>query len=527
MVSIPSFGSPPSQLLAGSELSRALLEETKSSAVAFERKYHRNPTLAVVTVGELKRYAHAERRLQLYSNSSNSWFSKTKTGEANGFDVTEIDLGASTTTEELLSQTYSLKDMDGIQLMWPLPDHIDCVKVYNAIELSKDVDGIHFIGQHELGNKNAFAPVTPAATIALMSKHGIDVQGKKVLVIGRSPIVGSPIAQMLRERNAIVTIAHSDVCVDVLERLVRDSDVVITCAGCPGLVKAEWVSGKVVINVGTTFSAASDSLHSDIEGDMASYATQYSPVPGGVGPLSAAMLFQNVARAAWDRMDCEGPAEHQWAKRPSCLYKSFHFKEYTSALTFAGKVNEMSTIMDHHANMSFSHKCVDGVDLNLELFTFEANGITEKDYDAAKAVDAIAEGGAIQMSDFTYELHDRSIATHPASPRGSSKLLRINSQGDVSHFSNFAEAFPTLAKGCHVVFNDSRVLDARVFVKKTSSSGDKLEMMILDMGDVNVKAPCNETYLTVMLRTDQVKEGDVLHNVVSGVGKVKVIKING
>jgi 5,10-methylene-tetrahydrofolate dehydrogenase/methenyl tetrahydrofolate cyclohydrolase len=151
--------------------------------------------------------------------------------------------------------------------------------------LSKDVDGIHFIGQHELGNKTAFfAPVTPAATIALMSvsKHGIDVKGKKVLAVGRSPIVGSPIAHMLRGQNAIVTMAHSEVCVDALERFVCDDDMVETCAGCPGLVKAEWVSGKVVINVGTTFLTASDSLHSDIEGDTASYANQYSPVPGGV-----------------------------------------------------------------------------------------------------------------------------------------------------------------------------------------------------------------------------------------------------
>jgi S-adenosylmethionine:tRNA-ribosyltransferase-isomerase (queuine synthetase) len=145
----------------------------------------------------------------------------------------------------------------------------------------------------------------------------------------------------------------------------------------------------------------------------------------------------------------------------------------------------------------------------------------------------------IQMSDYTYELHDRLIATHPASPRGSSKLLRVNSQGEVSYYSNFSEAFPTLAKGCHIVFNDSRVLDARVFVKtttnNTSSSSsssshandEKLEMMILDMGNVNIKAPCNETNLTVMLRTDQVKEGDVFENVVDCVGKVKVVKING
>jgi 5,10-methylene-tetrahydrofolate dehydrogenase/methenyl tetrahydrofolate cyclohydrolase len=124
---------------------------------AFVETHGRKPSLAVVTVGEFTRYTHADRRIQLYSNASNSWFAKAKTGEANGFDVREINLDASTTTDELLlnQQIYALKDVDGIQVMWPLPDHIDTAKVFNAVPLSKDAEGIHYVGQLEIGNKKA------------------------------------------------------------------------------------------------------------------------------------------------------------------------------------------------------------------------------------------------------------------------------------------------------------------------------------------------------------------------------------
>lgn len=293
---------PPKNLLPGNNLARTILDDAKNSATFFEQTYGRKPSLAVITVGDLKRYQHGERRLQIYSNTSSSWFSKTSTGAANGFDVEEINLDSSTTTDELLSQIYALRDVDGIQLMWPLPDHIDTARVYSAIDVAKDVDGIHYIGQMEIGNKDAYPPVTPAAALALMDKHGVDVSGKRVLVIGRSPIVGSPIAHMVREKGGAVTVAHSGVSEDDLKTLVGEADVVITCAGEPGLVKAEWIKGADVVNVGTTFVEELDSLVSDVEGDIGKYASRYSPVPGGIGPLSAPMLFKNVAKAAWDQM---------------------------------------------------------------------------------------------------------------------------------------------------------------------------------------------------------------------------------
>ena len=304
---------PPSNLLQGNELAREALNDAKLSAMKFEQTYGRKPSLAVITVGELKRYTHSERRLQLYSNPSSSWFTKTDVGEANNFDVTEIQMDAHTTTDALLSEVYNkLRDtVDGIQIMWPLPSSIDSAKVYNAVPNSKDVDGINYTGW---GGK--YPPVTPAAAIALMKEYNVDVRGKHVIVVGRSPIVGNPMAHMLREAGACVTVAHTEVNEETLQGLAGQADVVVTCAGAPGCVDASWLKdGVEVINIGTTFCEKSDSLVSDVKGDLDAKASRYSPVPGGVGPLSIPMLFCNVANAAWDQKK----EETSWEKEPASL----------------------------------------------------------------------------------------------------------------------------------------------------------------------------------------------------------------
>lgn len=390
---------PPKNLIPGNNLARTVLEEAKASATFFHETYGRKPSLAVITVGNLERYQHGQRRLQIYSNASNSWFSKASTGEANGFDVQEINLDSSTTTGELLSKLYEVRDVDGIQLMWPLPDHIDTAKVYSAIDVAKDVDGIHYVGQFEIGNKDAYPPVTPAAAFALMDEFDVEIEGKRVLVIGRSPIVGSPIAHMARDRGGAVTVVHSKIAEKTLKDLVGTAEIIMNCAGLPGLVKAEWISGAEVINVGTTFKEELDSLVSDVEGDIAKYASRYSPVPGGIGPLSAPMLFQNVAKAAWAQMSTTGIVlENGWERETAKLRKTYHFDNYKEALDAAKKVDELSTVMDHHANMTFTHECVNGVDVEMEFFTFEADQITEKDYDAAKAVDMLLSKDQVEMN---------------------------------------------------------------------------------------------------------------------------------
>ena len=303
---------PPTNLLHGNELGREALSDAKLSAKKFEQAYGRKPSLAVITVGELSRYKHSKRRTELFSNPSNSWFTKAEVGDANGFDVTEINLAEKTTTDALLSEIYKVRDnVDGIQIMWPLPSHIDSARAFNAVPLEKDVDGIHYTSW---GSK--YPPVTPAGAIALMKEHGVSIQGKHVLVVGRSPIVGGPMAHMLREEGAMVTVAHSEVDQDIFKDLVGKSDVVVTCAGSPGAIEASWLKdGVEVINVGATFCAESDSLVSDVEGDISSKASRYSPVPGGVGPLSVPMLFRNVVHAAFNQKE----NETEWKQEPAKL----------------------------------------------------------------------------------------------------------------------------------------------------------------------------------------------------------------
>lgn len=303
---------PPSNLLHGNELGREALHDAKMSAAKFEKMHGRKPSLAVFTVGNLARYEHSKRRVELYSNPSNSWFTKTDVGKANGFDVTEINLDDKTTTDALLSQIYKLRDnVDGLQIMWPLPDSINAARVFNAVPLEKDVDGIHYTAW---GSK--YPPVTPAGAMELMKAHNVEVKGKHVLVVGRSPIVGSPLAHMLREAGAMVTIAHTGVNKSTFQDLVGQADVVVTCAGKPGAIQASWLKvGAEVINVGTTFCEQSDKLLPDVEGDTGVKAARYSPVPGGVGPLSIPMLFRNLAAAAWDQADDDAT----WKQDPATL----------------------------------------------------------------------------------------------------------------------------------------------------------------------------------------------------------------
>jgi S-adenosylmethionine:tRNA-ribosyltransferase-isomerase (queuine synthetase) len=183
--------------------------------------------------------------------------------------------------------------------------------------------------------------------------------------------------------------------------------------------------------------------------------------------------------------------------------------------------------MNHHANMKISHRCVDGVDMDLEFFTFEANALTVKDYDAAWVADMIYSGNAIKMSDYSYNLKEESIAKYPASPRGSSKLLHVDGHGRLSYYKNFSESIGSLLKGSHVVFNDSRVLDARLFVDSPSSDGQPIELMLLDLGQVDTTGTsCNEVVLRAMIRSDQVKQGDFFKETSGGVA-IEVKSVEG
>lgn len=519
-----------SQLLAGNELAREILQDAKEAAEGFASTNGRKPSLAIVTVGDLPRYAHGARRVELYSNKVNSWFQKIEVGKANAFDVEEIQLPSSTTTDELLSELYALAKVDGIQLMWPLPSHIDSFKVHDAIDVLQDVDGAHYMRQAELdplqSQNNPIPPVAPAAVLGLMKAYDIDLRNKHAVVIGRSHIVGSPLTRMLRDQNTSVTVVHSGVAPDKLQELVSFADILIPCAGQPGIVNSEWIKpGATVINVGTTFSQEKDCLVSDIDGNIEHFAGKFSPVPGGVGPLSVAYLFKHTIEAAWKREAVVGNIKKEWTRSPGCLARKFHFENYDKALLFTQKVNEMSRCLDHHATMRFKHECVDGVGVELEFFSYEANKVTEKDYLAARKVNEIYEGEQIRMLDYTYDLKMESIATKPAEPRGSSRLLRVDEDGNVLYFDRFDECILELAKDSTIVFNESKVADARVYVRPDGSSSS-IEMMILDIGEL-ISAPATGLQLSVMLRNPKVQVGQIFNSEKSDSCSFRVVDVVG
>jgi len=160
--------------------------------------------------------------------------------------------------------------------------------------------------------------------------------------------------------------------------------------------------------------------------------------------------------------------------------------------------------MEAQPDFSLSHECVNGgADSAMILSKHDSQQVPE----TASLFDR-----PIEMKKFSYNLLEDSIAVFPADPRGSSKLLYVDSNGEVTFASNFAETFPSLAEGCHVVFNESRVLEARLFIHEPSNEGEHLEMMILDLGDVDLHGQsASKTPLNVMLRREEVEKGEIFH----------------
>ncbi|GAB4278701.1 MAG: bifunctional methylenetetrahydrofolate dehydrogenase/methenyltetrahydrofolate cyclohydrolase FolD [Coriobacteriia bacterium] len=245
------------------------------------------PGLAVVIVGE-------DPASQVYVRM------KEKACEEVGVYSEKHELPASTSQEELLALVRDLnsrEEIDGILVQLPLPDHLDEDAVIDAISPEKDVDGFHpiSVGRLVIG-KEAFLPCTPHGVMVLLQEAGVDLEGKEAVVVGRSNIVGKPVALMLLAKHATVTVCHSrtrdlaDVC--------RRADVLVVAVGRPEMVKGDWVKeGAVVIDVGV--NRTDDGLVGDVEFDAAAQrASAITPVPGGVGPMTIAMLMENTVKAA-------------------------------------------------------------------------------------------------------------------------------------------------------------------------------------------------------------------------------------
>jgi methylenetetrahydrofolate dehydrogenase (NADP+) / methenyltetrahydrofolate cyclohydrolase len=186
--------------------------------------------------------------------------------------------------------------IDGILVQLPLPDHVDEARVIAAVDPVKDVDGFHPFnaGQLYLG-RSTHVPATPLGVLALLAEYRIPLDGARAVVVGRSTIVGKPVAHLLLQAHSTVTICHSHT--GDLARHTLDADVLVVAAGVPEIVSADMVkAGSAVVDVGINRTHAG--LVGDVDPDAAARAAFLSPVPGGVGPMTIAMLLQNTVRAA-------------------------------------------------------------------------------------------------------------------------------------------------------------------------------------------------------------------------------------
>jgi methylenetetrahydrofolate dehydrogenase (NADP+) / methenyltetrahydrofolate cyclohydrolase len=224
---------------------------------------------------------------------------KHEAAEAAGIQAIDKRLPADTGQDEVEALVRELNEddsIDGILVQTPLPEQIDEPSVMRAIDPIKDVDGLHPLNAGQLFfGAPTFAPATPLGIMRLLAEYGVQLAGARAVVVGRSLIVGRPVALLLLHENATVTICHSRT--DDLARQTLDADVLVVAAGLPGIVTAEMVkAGAAVVDVGINRTEAG--LVGDVDPGAAEIAALMTPVPGGVGPMTIAMLLQNTVRAA-------------------------------------------------------------------------------------------------------------------------------------------------------------------------------------------------------------------------------------
>jgi methylenetetrahydrofolate dehydrogenase (NADP+)/methenyltetrahydrofolate cyclohydrolase len=285
------------KLLNGKEVSGKIKEEIAAEVEKMKMRGEKVPHLAAVLVGN--------------DGASLTYVgSKVRTCKKIGFESTLIHLPEDTTEEALLDEVYKLNgnsDIDGYIVQLPLPGHIDEEKVLLAVHPDKDVDGFHPTNFGKMAlDMPSFIPATPFGIMELLKRNGVETQGKHCVVIGRSHIVGRPISILMSQKgeaaNATVTIAHSRT--RDLKSLTLQADIIISALGIPGFLKADMVKdGVVVVDVGITRVADPSKergyyLSGDVDfeavGKKASFIT---PVPGGVGPMTIAMLLKNTLLA--------------------------------------------------------------------------------------------------------------------------------------------------------------------------------------------------------------------------------------
>lgn len=285
-------GEMVAKIIDGKQIATELRERLAQVVHTLKQEQGVTPGLAVIQVGE-------DPASQVYVRSK-----ATQTLEA-GMNSFEHHLPADTTEDALLALVRQLnadKAVDGILVQLPLPKHIHAAKVLEAIDPSKDVDGFHPVNAGRLSTgEPALAPCTPVGCVILAKTVMSELRGAEAVIIGRSNIVGKPVAQLLLREDCTVTIAHSRT--RNLADVVRRADLVIAAVGQPHMVKGDWIKpGAVVIDVGINRIPKEDGktrLVGDVDFEAAKeIAGAITPVPGGVGPMTVACLLKNTVEAA-------------------------------------------------------------------------------------------------------------------------------------------------------------------------------------------------------------------------------------
>ena len=229
---------------------------------------------------------------------------KQKAAQQAGMEARDLKLPADLSEEELLATIAELNaddSVDGLLVQLPLPDHIDENRIIEAISPAKDVDGIHPLnaGKLYLG-RPTLVPGTPLGIMRMLDEYEIPLEGARAVVVGRSAIVGKPMAHLLLQRNATVTICHSRT--QDLERHTLDAEVLVAAVGVAHLISADMVAaGATVIDVGMNREEGSRRVLGDVDPSAMEEAAYMTPVPGGVGPMTIAMVLQNTVTAAQNR----------------------------------------------------------------------------------------------------------------------------------------------------------------------------------------------------------------------------------
>ena len=266
-------------IIDGKEVSKKIKEEVRQDVLS----HGYTPCLLVIIVGD-------NPASQIYVSS------KEKACKKAGIESKTIALPGNASQKELINEIIKAnkdKSINGILIQLPLPSHMNAKEVIDAIDPEKDVDGLHVVNQGKLLlDEKGIVPCTPKGIMTLLDEYHVDLAGKNAVVIGRSMLVGKPIALLLLQRNATVTIAHSKT--KNLKELCLNSDIIVAAVGKPKMITADMVKeGAVIIDVG--INRLQDTIVGDVDFyNVSKIAYRITPVPGGVGPMTIASLLQNV-----------------------------------------------------------------------------------------------------------------------------------------------------------------------------------------------------------------------------------------